>query len=148
MSLDLWLEVDTPNLIVEPHDAIFIRRDGETVEISRSEWDRLHPGAEPVSIARNPTKVYSANITHNLAKMAREADLYFLWHPEDHAINIASDMTSRLKAGIDKLKNNPEHMKKFNPSNEWGSYEGLLRFAEGVLDACEMNPTAKVRAWA
>jgi len=148
MSLDLWLEIETPPMEIEPSDAIFVRRDGKTVEISRAEWDRLHPGDDPVAISRDPTNVYGDNITHNVTKMAIEADLYFLWHPDEHGINHASEMIPKLRVGIKKLKDNPDHMKTFNPSNGWGNYEDLLRFAEGVLDACELNPEAKVRTWA
>lgn len=149
MSLDLWLEVDGPPLVVEPHDEIFIRRDGETIEISRAEWDHLYPGRDPVTIRGITTnQVYDCNITHNLAPMAEAAGLYFLWHPEDHKIERAEQMVPMIEAGLQKLRENPVAMKTFNPANGWGSYEGLIRFAEGILDACRLNPSARVRTWA
>ena len=44
--------------------------------------------------------------------------------------------------GIAELKSNPEKYKKFNPENGWGSYEGLLSFAEKYLQACEKYPNS------
>lgn len=54
----------------------------------------------------------------------------------------AFEIIPYLKNGIENLKENPEYFKKFNPSNGWGSYEGLLKFAEEYLKASETFPNA------
>ena len=46
------------------------------------------------------------------------------------------------KKGIKKMKSNPEYFKKFNPENGWGTYEGLLSFAEKYLEACKEYPSS------
>lgn len=126
---------------------------------------------------KTTARLYEANITHNLTKMADEAGIYeALWHPEeinaeetgekrsippsggsgllqslcpsveDRLIK-AGELTPRLRAGLEKLKSNPVHFKRFNPENGWGSYEGLVGFVENYLKACEEHPDAIVSAW-
>jgi hypothetical protein len=92
-------------------------------------------------------EVYSANITHNLGKMANAAGIYeALWRPEEINITTASQLIPLLKAGLDKLKSNPEHYKTFNSPNGWGMYEHFVPFVEKYLAACEEHPTATVVA--
>lgn len=90
---------------------------------------------------------YSANITHNLNKMAEEAGIYkHLWRPEEIEITRAGQLLEPLREGLDRLKADPERFKKFNPPNGWGSYEGLTQFVESYLEACKENPEALVSA--
>ena len=92
-----------------------------------------------------PTSVYSANITHNLGKMAEKAGIYkALWRPEEIGIKKAKDLIPILEAGLEKLKRKPAYFKKLNPKNGWGSYEDLIEFVENYLAACRENPTAKI----
>ena len=100
---------------------------------------------------KEPHKVelFSANITSNLNKMAEEAGIYTaLWHPYDLCENPTADkLISPLEEGLKKLKENPEHYKKFNSPNGWGMYEHFVPFVEEVLGACKEHPKASVRTW-
>ena len=90
-------------------------------------------------------EVYSANITHNLTRMAEEADLYMtLWRPEEIGITKADELIEPLRTGLALLKSDPERFKQFNSPNEWGVYENLVSFVEYTLKACEENPDATV----
>jgi hypothetical protein len=90
-------------------------------------------------------KLYSANITHNIATMAGRAGIYdFLWRPDEININKASQLTYFLRNGLALLKTNPEYFKKFNPENGWGDYDGLVSFVENYLAACIEYPDADV----
>ena len=89
--------------------------------------------------------IYENNITHNLSKMAEEAGLYmYLWRPEEIGITKAKQLIEPLKNGLALLRSDPERFKKFNPSNNWGCYDGLVDFVSYYLKACEENPNAKV----
>ena len=91
--------------------------------------------------------VYDANITHNLGKMAREADIYkALWLPEELNITKAKDLIPLLEKGFADLKNRPEYFKKFNSPNGWGMYEHFLPFVEKYLNACIEYKEADVYA--
>lgn len=96
------------------------------------------------AIRRKP--VFDWNITHNLNKMASEAGLYeYLWRPEENGITTAAELIEPLKAGLARLKADPEKFEQFNPPpNSWGDYDGLVDFVETYLAACEENPDAEV----
>lgn len=90
--------------------------------------------------------VWEANITHNLARMAKEAGLYqAMWHPEELAIERAFDLVPHLQAGIVQLVSNPDRFIALNPANGWGSYDLLLSVATNYLRACRENPKATIR---
>lgn len=81
------------------------------------------------------------NITHNLSKMAQECDLYrFTWQANKNGHTKGKHIVGGLVNAIEELKKRPNHFKKFEPSNGWGSYEGLLEFAEELLQACKDYP--------
>jgi hypothetical protein len=148
MSLNVYLETKTPKI----HAAcgrIFLRESGQTKEVSREEWDRRHPGVEPVMIHEEEGEssiVYSSNITHNLGKMAYEAGIYqALWRPDEIGIEQASGLIPLLEVGLTKLKDDPEQFKKFNPENGWGNHGVLVDFVEGYLRACREHPESLVR---
>lgn len=93
-------------------------------------------------------QIVSFNLTHNLGRMATLAGVYdALWRPDENGIDTAEQMIDILKGGIEKLQSDPEKYKKLNPSNGWGSYDGLLKVLREYLDACEDNPTAKIEVW-
>lgn len=147
MSLDIYLKVKH-KIKKEKGSGIFIRKNGQTVEIIEEEWQRLHPGEEPVRFISPETEtnnVYSGNLTHNLLEMAEKAGLaYALWTPEEKGFKYARDVILPLEAGIKFLKGAPDFYKKFNPDNGWGSYEILLQVAEEYLAACKKYPDAKI----
>lgn len=96
--------------------------------------------------AIRPTDVFSANITHNLNKMADEAGIYkHLWRPDEIGIRKAGELVEPLRAGLLLLLAEPERFKKLNPPNGWGSYEGLCEFVNDYLHACIENADADVR---
>jgi hypothetical protein len=147
MSLDVYLTDKTRT--AEPRSRIMVREGGSTRDVTREEWDRLQPGREPVVVVDpgDDGEVYSANITHNLGKMAREAGVYeVLWRPEEIGIRTAEQLVEPLTAGLDALKANPAHFKTLNPENGWGSYEGLVAFIADYIDAARANPQAEVYA--
>lgn len=149
MSLDVYLELDSPPLDPKGGSGIFIRRNGETVEISREEWERHFPGQEPVILHAEygvDSTVYDRNITHNLGKMADAADVYYAcWRPEERGWSKAKDLIEPLENGLKQLRDDPERYKVHNPENGWGNYEGLVAFVADYLGACRRYPEATIR---
>lgn len=144
MSLDVHLEAAEPK---RAGTGIFVREDGSTREITREEWDARFPGLEPVTAESEPTEVYWRNITHNLCKMASAAGIYdCCWRPDEVGITTARQIIEPLSAGLKRLRADPVYFRTFNPENGWGSYEGLVDFADDYLAACQRHPDATVRA--
>jgi hypothetical protein len=150
MSLDVSLIVEGLP-ILDIVNRIFVRENGQTKEITRAEWDERFPGREPVVMpARidDSGEVYSANITHNLAKMASEAGIYrHLWRPDEIGIERAEQLIGPLETGLTLLESDPDRFKKLNPENGWGTYEGLIHFVRDYLEACRNYPSATVSVW-
>jgi hypothetical protein len=154
MSLDVYLRF--PGVQKETGSGIFIRENGATKEITREEWDRRHPDVEPVTLndlrwmhsnkkVYEDDDVYSANITHNLGKMAEEAGIYeCLWRPEEVGITQAKQLIEPLTHGLRALKNDPDRFMPLNPPNGWGDYAGLTSFVSKYLLACMKYPEATV----
>ena len=93
-------------------------------------------------------EVYTANITHNLGKMATEAGIYkALWRPKEINITKASELIDLLEKGLTDLKAKPEHYKQFNSPNGWGMYEHFIPFIEKYLEACNIYPNAIIEAY-
>lgn len=100
-----------------------------------------------------PTVVYSANITHNLAKMAGEVKLKkgltlynVLWRPDecDPPLTKASEIADLLDDGYWVLLSDPDYFKQFNPKNGWGSYDSLVKFVDEYRSNCFQNPDADI----
>lgn len=146
MSLDVYLSIEGVNTPRES-SGIFVRVDGETREVSREEWDREHPGREPCVVSHwFSDEVYSANITHNLGKMASAAGIYeHLWRPDEIQVSRAHQLIDPLKAGLERLRAEPDKFKALSPLNGWGTYDGLVRFVERYVNACEQYPQATIR---
>ena len=93
-----------------------------------------------------PTEIYSANITHNLNKMAEAAGIYeAVWRPEEHGYTHAKDIIEILESGINKMKENPDYYKTFNAPNGWGTYGNFLPWLEKYLEACKKDPDAEIQ---
>ncbi len=92
-----------------------------------------------------PVSIFEQNITHNLGAMADKAGLYqCLWRPEEIGITKARQLIQPLQEGLQRLLDEPERFKALNPTNGWGSYEGLISFVREYLRACEESPDADV----
>jgi hypothetical protein len=148
VSLDVYLELDAPPTAPNGGSGIYVRRNGQTVEISREEWDRAFPGQEPVVLSAEcdvDCTVYHDNITHNLGGMAMAAGIYkHLWRPDEIEVTKARELIEPLARGLDALRIDPGHFKALNPPNGWGNYDGLVRFVSAYLDACKRYPEATV----
>jgi hypothetical protein len=99
-----------------------------------------------------PCSVYSANITHNLGKMAEAVllsngkTLYqVLWRPDEHGLYFARDISELLDEGWNILLSDPDRFKQLNPEHGWGSYDGLCDFVYKYRNACWDAPDAEVR---
>lgn len=91
------------------------------------------------------TELYWANITHNLNKMAKEADLYLpVWKPEEVGIEYARDLIPHLERGLTLLRGAPDHFKQWNPPNGWGDYDGFVVWLERYRQACREYPGARI----
>lgn len=147
MSLDVYLS--QPDTRRPPQERIFIRAAGRTREVTRDEWDILFPGREPITVMTDTTEqVYSANITHNLAPMARAAELHdSLWEPQEHGFMQAYQLLGPLAIGLVTLLARPEHFKTFNAPNGWGTYDDLVEFVTEYIRACSTYPLALVSVW-
>lgn len=89
--------------------------------------------------------LYEVNITNNLGRMAHEAGFYkAMWNPLIMGLTMAKEVAPILEEGIKKLKADPDHYRKFNSKNGWGTYEDLLRIAEEYLSALKRYPEAIV----
>ena len=90
-----------------------------------------------------PTDVYRGNVTHNLTEMARAAGLYeVLWRPDELGLTHAKQLIQPLQDGLTALQADPPRYKDLEPSNGWGTYEGLVGFVTGYLTACQEHPDA------
>lgn len=147
MSLDVYLTIENQTTIKQ--SGIYIREDGQTKEITLDEWRARYPDREPVMTSEHETsEVYSANITGNLYRMAKEAGLSdAMWDPIENGITTAEQLIDPLQRGLDLLKNDPDRFKWLNPVNGWGTYDGLVSFVENYITACKTWPSATVSVW-
>lgn len=93
----------------------------------------------------NEVEVFSANITHNLGRMAEEAGIYeVVWRPEEHGLDKAGLLVEILEPGIALMKAEPERFKRFDAPNGWGTYKDFLPWLERYLEACKQYPSATI----
>ncbi len=147
MSLDVYLSMPNTGKPAS-RDAIFVRENGRTVEITREEWDARYPGREPVTveISEDDDRSFHYNITDNLGAMADAAGVYkHLWRPEEVDVTKASQLIEPLKDGLATLQSDPAKFCALNPKNGWGNYENLMEFVTDYLAACIRMPEANVR---
>lgn len=72
-------------------------------------------------------------ITHNLAKMAKEAGVYYpLWRINEYSN--PKDAIGELKRGLVRLTEDPTKFKDFEPSNGWGTLDDLIEAVEWMLN--------------
>jgi hypothetical protein len=91
---------------------------------------------------------YSANITHNLNRMAEAAGIYrHLWRPEELGIVYARELIEPLTEGLNRMKADPVYYSQFNAPNGWGLYQHFVPWVERYLDACKALPDATVEVY-
>lgn len=151
MSLDVFLTMPSDGASAEaPRESIFVREGGRTVEISRNEWDERYPNREPVTVETQSGggEVFTANITHNLVKMANEAGIYkHLWRPDEIGITKARELIEPLTDGLALMQSESDRFEALNPENGWGSYDRFLPWIARYLEACRTYPDADVSVW-
>jgi hypothetical protein len=91
--------------------------------------------------------VFSANITHNLHRMAAAAGIAdHLWSPEEMGITKAAQLVEPIRAGLARMKADPDKFRVFDAPNGWGTYDQFVPWIEHYLAALEENPDAVVEA--
>ena len=144
MSLDIYLVGQSLN---KSKPQILIRQNGQTVEISREEWDVKCPGVEPSIVYPNEDSfvIYSANITHNMCPMAKAANIYdLLWRGPENNIKKAHQLVEPLLNAISLMVREPAKFIELNPSNGWGSYDDFLPWLVKLAAKCAEYPDAEV----
>lgn len=150
MSLDVYLKIPGHKTQKHAKSGIFVRENGQIVEISETEWMERHPNIIPVraEATEESEEVFSANITHNLGEMAEKAGIYeCLWRPDEIGVTKAEALIQPLSQGLRQLKREPERFLPLNPPNGWGSYEVFVPWLERYLIACITYPEAEVSVW-
>lgn len=120
---------------------------------------------EGVTLEHRREEVYSANITHNLGKMAEAAGIYeALWRPyqlkpgydipednydaeyeyEEANPVRAHEIIEIVEKGLEDMKAKPKHYEKFNSPNGWGMYHNFVPWIEEYLKALKEFPEAQV----
>lgn len=90
-------------------------------------------------------EVFESNITHNLAKMADEARIYYaVWIGGENGFEFAGDLIPILKGGIEDMEERPDYYRKFSADNGWGTYGQFLPWLKELLAACEEHPKARI----
>lgn len=150
MSLDIYIISPTP--IKKKSTGIWVRDGGKTRELSKAEAQERYPGADIQEIEIETTEFWHGNITHNLAKMARECkiecdpkheglSLYdLLWRDEYPWEFCHLEYTQCLMACLVCLTDEPERFKQYNPENGWGDYEQLVEFTKSFIHALVDEP--------
>lgn len=93
-----------------------------------------------------PREFYSANVSHNLNRMAEAAGLYpACWCPVERGWTRARQLIPRLEAGLARLRADPHKYQAYNPGNGWGSYDGFVPWVGEYLDACREHPDAVIK---
>lgn len=82
-------------------------------------------------------RIYDSNITYNLA------DIYYKCI--DGGFKTLNEMTCKealpiLNKAIENMIENEKEYRKLEPSNGWGTYEGLLKELRELRTCCEENP--------
>jgi len=143
MSLDVSLISKTP--ILKRGTGVFVRDGGGNRELTIAEVKERYPNSGLVEQEFETDRVYEANITHNLNRMADAAGIYeHLWQPEEIGITKASQLIDPLREGLHKLKSDRVKYEAYMNKNGWGTYDNLVSFVQNYLDACYEWPDAEI----
>lgn len=87
-------------------------------------------------------EVFSANITHNLAKMFYDAGVYgILWRGTGMRVR---DVLPDLEVALELMRSDPARFRKHESPNGWGTYDNAIPWFEAVVAACRMHPNAVI----
>ena len=96
-----------------------------------------------IDLIEHGESMWSANMTHNLNKIAIEAGVYeCLWRPDEIGVKYARDNISNLRFALGIFHLKYDELKKLNPSNGWGDIDGLIEVTQDFLKACIEYPNA------
>jgi len=142
MSLDVSLILKKQT--TKNGTGLFIRDSGQTRELTVEEVLVKFPDLKIEDcVYEDSDCVFSANITHNLNKMADAAGIYeACWRPEEIGATKAGDIIPILEKGFEDMKSRPEHYKQFDSENGWGTYKDFVPWVESYLSACLEFPEA------
>lgn len=152
MSLDLYINSKKP--VKHKGTGVFVRKDGQTVELTLEECKALYPGLDFTEQECEDHTLWHGNITHNLGKMAKAVvvrdnckntrhSLYqLLWRPEETRLLGSNNELTReyvycIAKALKMLQKSPNKYKKYNPENGWGSYEQLVSFVKDFVQAID-----------
>lgn len=97
-----------------------------------------------LSVVRRTT-VFSANITHNLNRMAKAAGIHMhVWRPDELGVKYAGELIEPLREGIALMEGDPEYFREHDAPNGWGTYDQFVPWLKKYLAACEGNPDAEI----
>ena len=86
---------------------------------------------------------FDMNYTYNVSNMFEDA------LPGNDGVNQLNEMECSkaipiLEQGIKKMTDSPEHYKKMEPDNGWGTYDGALNVFKTLLEWCRECPLAMI----
>ena len=89
--------------------------------------------------AKREIILFQTNITNNLH------DMYYKCRDKELGLKKLNGLSSKkalpiVKRAIEDMIKNKEEYEKLNPSNGWGSYDGLLRDLRNLKESCEQIP--------
>ena len=88
------------------------------------------------------TDVASANYTHNVTRMWKEAGVYDALYMSDG--KQVKDIIDELNSGLSNMYANPEKYIAMNPTNGWGSYESALDWLKQLISNIESYPDGTI----
>lgn len=94
--------------------------------------------------AKKEVEIFETNITYNLS------DMYYKAIDKDKGLRKLNNMSCKealpiINDGIADMLNNADEYRKLNPTNGWGTYEGLLARLQEMRNCCESNPDGIIR---
>lgn len=90
--------------------------------------------------------VWSRNITHNLNVIADKVGVYdHIWRADEVGIKYAKDNIQNLRVAMSRFYLEYDELLRLNPSNGWGTLDGLIEFTKAYLEACIEYPDAEIK---
>lgn len=87
-----------------------------------------------------PFEITNWNYTSNMNRAWKEAGVDLV----EFDNKLASECIPMLSSALAAIQNNPAKYKKFEPPNDWGSYQSLINALHSLLSQMEKHPKATV----